>query len=63
MQPVDVAGDLRQERANGVQLASRRQAAEIQGVTKRGAKPGSNADNRGLHLYNPTIRAAVPLIF
>jgi salicylate hydroxylase len=37
----------RKERANGVQLASRQQADEIQGVTKRGANPGANADDRG----------------
>jgi salicylate hydroxylase len=48
----------RKERANGVQLASRQQADEIQGVTKRGANPGSNADDRGLYLYNPVT---VPL--
>jgi salicylate hydroxylase len=48
----------RKDRANGVQLASRRQADEIQGVTKRGANPGSNADDRGLYLYNPVT---VPL--
>jgi salicylate hydroxylase len=48
----------RKERANGVQLASRQQADEIQGVTKRGANPGINADDRGLYLYNPTT---VPL--
>jgi 2-polyprenyl-6-methoxyphenol hydroxylase-like FAD-dependent oxidoreductase len=30
----------RKERANGVQLASREQANEIQGVTKRGPNPG-----------------------
>lgn len=49
----------RKERANGVQLASRQQADEIQGVTKRGANPGANADDRGLYLYNPVT---VPLI-
>ena len=43
----------RKERANGVQLASRQQADENQGVTKRGANPGSNADDRGLYFYNP----------
>jgi salicylate hydroxylase len=48
----------RRERANGVQLASRQQADEIQGVTKRGANPGSDADDRGLYLYNPVT---VPL--
>jgi hypothetical protein len=48
----------RKERANGVQLASRQQADEIQGVTRRGANPGVNADDRGLYLYNPVT---VPL--
>ncbi len=48
----------RKDRANGVQLASRQQADEIQGVTKRGANPGANADDRGLYLYNPVT---VPL--
>jgi 2-polyprenyl-6-methoxyphenol hydroxylase-like FAD-dependent oxidoreductase len=48
----------RKERANGVQLASRQQADEIQGVTKRGANPGVNADDRGLYRYNPVT---VPL--
>ena len=48
----------RKDRANGVQLASRQQADEIQGVTKKGANPGANADDRGLYLYNPVT---VPL--
>ena len=48
----------RKERANGVQLASRQQADEIQGVAKRGANPGANADDRGLYLHNPVT---VPL--
>ena len=48
----------RKERANGVQLASRQQAGEIHGVTKRGANPGANADDRGIYLYNPVT---VPL--
>jgi 2-polyprenyl-6-methoxyphenol hydroxylase-like FAD-dependent oxidoreductase len=43
----------RKERANGVQLASRQQADEIQGLTKRGENPGANADDRGLYLHNP----------
>lgn len=47
----------RKERANGVQLASRQQADEVQGVTKRGVNPGSNADDRGLYLYNPVTVA------
>ena len=51
----------RKERANGVQLASRQQADEIQGVTERGANPGVNADDRGLYLYNPvTVPLALP---
>jgi salicylate hydroxylase len=49
------------ERANGVQLASRQQADEIQGVTERGANPGVNAYDRGLYLYNPvTVPLASP---
>jgi salicylate hydroxylase len=48
----------RRDRANGVQLASRQQADEVQGVTRRGANPGSDADHRGLYLYNPVT---VPL--
>ena len=43
----------RKERANGVQLASRRQADEIQGVTTKGANPGKDALERGLYSYNP----------
>ena len=48
----------RKQRANGVQLASRQQADENQGVTERGANPGANADDRGLYFYNPVT---VPL--
>jgi salicylate hydroxylase len=48
----------RRERANGVQLASRRQADEIQGVTARGPNPGSDPVDRGLYSYNPVT---VPL--
>jgi len=48
----------RKERANGVQLASRQQADENQGLTKRGANPGANAEERGLCSYNPVT---VPL--
>lgn len=51
--------DTRKDRANGVQLASRQQADEIQGVTPRGANPGADADVRGLYLYNPVT---VPLV-
>jgi salicylate hydroxylase len=43
---------------NGVQLASRRQAGEIQGATPRGANPGTGAMERGLYAYNPVT---VPL--
>src|SRR4029077_782695 len=51
----------RKERANGVQLASRQQGDENQGVTQRGANPGVNADDRGLYLYNPvTVPLALP---
>jgi salicylate hydroxylase len=53
----------RKERANGVQLASRQQADENQGVTRRGANPGANADDRGLYRYNPvTVPLASPLV-
>jgi 2-polyprenyl-6-methoxyphenol hydroxylase-like FAD-dependent oxidoreductase len=48
----------RKERANGVQLASRRQADEIQGITAKGANPGRDALERGLYSYNPVT---VPL--
>jgi salicylate hydroxylase len=51
---------VRKERANGVQIASRQQADEIQGVTKRGANPGLNADDRGLYLYNPVTIPLAP---
>jgi salicylate hydroxylase len=50
----------RKERANGVQIASRQQADEIQGVTKRGVNPGATADDRGLYLYNPVTAALAP---
>jgi salicylate hydroxylase len=50
----------RKERANGVQLASREQANEIQGVTKRGPNPGATADDRGLYLYNPVTAPLAP---
>jgi salicylate hydroxylase len=51
----------RKHRANGVQLAARQQADEVQGVTKRGANPGMTADDRGLYLYNPvTVPLAPP---
>ena len=51
----------RRERANGVQLASRRQADEIQGVTAKGANAGKDALERGLYSYNPvTVPLAAP---
>jgi salicylate hydroxylase len=50
----------RKERANGVQLASRQQADEIQGVTARGVNPGATADDRGLYLYNPVTVPLAP---
>ena len=50
----------RKERANGVQLASREQANEIQGVTERGPNPGATADVRGLYLYNPVTVPLAP---
>ena len=43
----------RKERANSIQLASRQQADEIQGVTARGANPGADAMERGLFSYDP----------
>jgi hypothetical protein len=50
----------RKERANGVQLASREQANEIQGVTEMGPNPGATADDRGLYLYNPVTVPLAP---
>jgi salicylate hydroxylase len=54
----------RKERANNVQLASRRHADEIQGATSRGPNPGADPLDRGLYLYNPVtvplVRAANP---
>jgi salicylate hydroxylase len=50
----------RKGRANGVQLASRQQADEIQGVTERGANPGIDAEMRGLYLYNPVTVPLAP---
>jgi salicylate hydroxylase len=49
----------RKERANGVQLASRQQADEVQGATERGPNPGAGAEVRGLYSYNPVT---VPLV-
>ena len=50
----------RKERANSIQLASRQQADELQGVTKRGPNPGANADDRGLYPYNPVTVPLAP---
>jgi salicylate hydroxylase len=50
--------NVRKERANGVQLASRQQADEVQGATARGPNPGTGAEMRGLYSYNPVT---VPL--
>ena len=44
----------RKERANNVQLASRRQADEIQGATSRGPNPGADPLDRGLYRTHPT---------
>jgi salicylate hydroxylase len=53
--------NMRKKRANGVQLASRRQADEIQGVTSRGPNPGADPLDRGFYLYNPvTVPLARP---
>jgi salicylate hydroxylase len=49
----------RRERANGVQLASRRQADQIQGVTAKGPNPGADPLDRGLYSYNP-VTAPLP---
>jgi salicylate hydroxylase len=57
-QAFSIYQDTRKDRANGVQLASRRQADEIQGVTPRGANPGTSAMESGLYSYNPVT---VPL--
>lgn len=43
----------RKERANGVQLASREQADDLQGNGPRGFNPGRDAEARGLYEYNP----------
>jgi len=50
----------RKQRANSIQLASRQQADELQGATKRGPNPGANADDRGLYLYNPVTVPLTP---
>ena len=50
----------RKERANGVQLASRQQADEVQGATERGPNPGTGAELRGLYSYNPVTVPLAP---
>ena len=51
----------RKERANGVQLASRQQADEVQGATERGPNPGTGAEMRGLYSYNPVTAPLAPM--
>jgi len=50
----------RKQRANGVQLASRRQGDEIQGATARGPNPGTDAVSHGLYAYNPVTVPLTP---
>jgi 2-polyprenyl-6-methoxyphenol hydroxylase-like FAD-dependent oxidoreductase len=50
----------RKERANGVQLASRQQADEIQGTTESGPNLETGAETRGLYSYNPVTVPLVP---
>jgi salicylate hydroxylase len=50
----------RKERANGVQLASRQQADEIQGATGRGPNLETGAETRGLYSYNPVTVPLAP---
>jgi salicylate hydroxylase len=50
----------RKERANGVQLASRQQADEIQGATKAGPNTETGAEMRGLYSYNPVTVPLAP---
>ena len=52
--------NVRKERANGVQLASRQQADEVQGATARGPNPGTGAEMRGLYSYNPVTVPLAP---
>jgi salicylate hydroxylase len=47
----------RKERANAVQLGSREQADQLQGITREGANPGRTAEDRGLFNYNPVTVA------
>ena len=54
----NVYENTRRERANGVQLSSRRQADEIQGITARGPNPGADPVDRGLYSFTvPLTRA------
>jgi salicylate hydroxylase len=50
----------RKERANGVQLASRQQASEIQAATERGPNLETGAEMRGLYSYNPVTVPLAP---
>jgi salicylate hydroxylase len=50
----------RKERANGVQLASRQQADEIQGATEGGPNLETGAEMRGLYAYNPVTVPLAP---
>jgi salicylate hydroxylase len=50
----------RKERANGVQLASRQQANEIQGTGERGPNTETGAEMRGLYSYNPVTVPLAP---
>ncbi len=50
----------RKERANGVQLASRQQANEIQGTRERGPNTETGAEMRGLYSYNPVTVPLAP---
>jgi salicylate hydroxylase len=50
----------RKERANGVQLASRQQANEIQRATESGPNLETGAEMRGLYSYNPVTVPLAP---
>jgi salicylate hydroxylase len=50
----------RKERANGVQLASRQQADEIQRATEKGPNLETGAEMRGLYSYNPVTVPLAP---
>jgi 2-polyprenyl-6-methoxyphenol hydroxylase-like FAD-dependent oxidoreductase len=51
----------RKERANGVQLASRQQADEIQRATDSGPNLETGAEMRGLYSYNPVTVPLAPM--